>query len=59
MCVVVGYVWVSVGECVGECECVWVGGEEKRQKREKREKGGGLKRRVCIESTLNELICFH
>ena len=30
MCVVVGYVWVSVGKCVGECECVWVGGEERR-----------------------------
>ena len=25
MCGVCGYVWVSVGECVGEYECVCVG----------------------------------
>ena len=59
MCVVVGCVWVSVGECVGECECVWVGGEEIGGRKEKREKRGGLKRRVCVESTLNESICVY
>ena len=37
MCVVVGYVWVSVGEC----ECVWVGGEEIRGRKEKSERRGG------------------
>ena len=36
--------WVSVGECVGECECVWVGGEKIGGRKEKSEKrGGGVK----------------
>ena len=41
MCVVVGYVWVSVGECVGECKCVWVGGKKIGGRKEKREKKRG------------------
>jgi len=43
MCGVCGYVWVSVGECVGECECVWVGGEEIGGRKEKSERRGGIK----------------
>ena len=34
---------MSVGECVGECECVWVGGEEIKGRKEKREQGRGVK----------------
>ena len=32
-----------MGECVGECECVWVGGKEIGGRKEKREKKGGVK----------------
>ena len=41
MCIVAGYVWVSVSECVGKYKCVWVGGKEIRGRKEKKKKRGG------------------